>query len=591
MKKTLISYKNHFKNRLRINIIYFIIGSLFFVQSCERKTEKKLIKQNHSAEIKKLIEKGNYFFDRVKNDSAYLYFNKAISLCEPKKDHAEDYVFALTCMANIQQNSSDYIASEESLTKTLPYLKYLKNPKFTYNVYTLIAYNYYYSFDYKSAISYHLKALKLAKTPFKKSVILNDIVLVYLTQEKYKEAAELLIPLVAKKIKHESDQNKTDFNYSLLLDNLGYCYYKIGNPKALDCLNKSLKIKLEQNDNHGLIGTYNTLSTYYSKTDANLSKMYAEKAYSSACKANSAIYKANGLAMLIQKSDGDELKKYSLDFIKLADSFTVAREKAKNQFARIKYDSDLDKAENLFLKTQKIENVLQIERQNNRTKISYIIILFTGTMLLYLFFHLTSKGKKEKNDAIYTSEIRISKKLHDELANNVYQTLVFAESRNLELEENKEELLNNLDLLYSKTRKISKENSTIKTDKSYDLVLKEMISGFKTQDLNILLNGFDTIDWNEVDKNKKITLYRVLQELLTNMKTHSNASLVGINLKKMHKNITVIYNDNGTGTNIDTISFKSGLHNIESRIHNIKGDIKIDSAPDRGFKVSFNFPL
>ena len=58
-----------------------------------------------------------------------------------------------------------------------------------------------------------------------------------------------------------------------------------------------------------------------------------------------------------------------------------------------------------------------------------------------------------------------------------------------------------------------------------------MISGFKTPELNILLNGFDLILWNEINKNKKIILYRVLQELFFNMKKHSEATLVVLLLK------------------------------------------------------------
>lgn len=594
MEKQINLFKTFLKNNLRIKIIYLILGSIFFIPSCEKKpkkTQKKAVKYNRKPEIDGLIKKGDFYFDNVKNDSAYFYFNKAIVLCNPKTDYAENYVYALTRIANIQKNSSDYFACEQTLTKTLPYLKYLKNPKLATNVYTLIAYNYYYSFDYKNSVLYHLKALKLAQTSYEKTVILNDIILIYLSQERYNEAAELLVPLVAKKIKHETDSKKTDNTYSLLLDNLGYCYCKIGNPKALDCLNKSLKIKLEQKDYYGLIGTYNTLSLFYSKSNLKLSKMYAEKAYKSASKVNAALYKANGLAVLINKSEGDELKKYSLDFIKLVDSFMVARQKAKNEFSRIKYDSGIDRAENLHLKAQKTENELQLERQKNRNIISYVIIFFTTSLSLSLYFYLTSKGRKEKDAAMFESEIRISKKLHDELANDVYNTLLFTEFTDLRQEENKEHLLNNLDTIYARTRNISKENSPVITDENYGIALKEMIAGYKTHNLNIILNGFDLILWNEIEKNKKIILYRVLQELFSNMKKHSEATLVSITFKNIKKNLTIIYNDNGVGTGKRKLILKNGLQNVESRIKTINGNIIFDNNSEKGFRLSFSFPL
>ncbi|MFH7018266.1 ATP-binding protein [Flavobacterium sp. FlaQc-47] len=591
MKNWLNLFKYWTPNHLQIKILFFILMGLLVMQSCKKITEKKIIRKNHSTEIKNKIKKSDFFLNRAKNDSAYFYLNQAVLLCEPKKDYAEDYVYALTCIANIQKNNSDYFASEETLTKTLPYLKNIKNPEYAYNVYTLIAYNYYYSFDYNGAILYHLKALKLAHTSYKKSVILNDIILIYLSQEKYNEAAEILVPLTARKIKHENDPRKTDNNYSLLLDNLGYCYYKLGNPKAVECLNKSLKIKLEQNDQYGLIGTYNTLSLLYSKTDQKLSKMYARKAYKSASITNAVIYKLVGLATLIEKSEGAELKKYSVDFIRIADSFTSARQKAKNEFSRIRYESETDKAENLQLKVQKIENELQLEKQKNRNSISYIIIFFSTAISLFLYFYLTLKSKKEKNKAIFESEIRISKKLSDELSNDVYHALAFTQNTDFGKEENKEELLNNLDTIYSRTRNISKENSAISTDINYADNLKEMISGFKTPELNIILNGFDSVFWHEIAKNKKIVLFRVLQELFSNMKKHSNASVVGITFKISNQNLFINYADNGNGVDLNIKVLRNGLKNVEKRIEHIKGQIDIDSTKGSGFKVFIQFPI
>lgn len=591
MKKNLNFIESIFKYHFRIVIFCFFLGSFLFLQSCEKRTEKKIIIYSPKPEIKKLIKKGDYFFGTTKNDSAFLYYTKALFLCNPKTVYAEDYVLALSRIANIQKNSSDYYASEETLTKALPYLKYVKNTEITSTVYTLIAYNYYYSFDYKNATVYHLKALKSAKTSYQKSVILNDIILIYLSQERYNEAAELLVPLVAKKIKHITDARKTDNTYSLLLDNLGYCYCKLENPKAVTYLNESLQIKLKQKDHYGLIGTYNTLSLFYANTDLKLSKMYAEEAYKSAKRVNAGIYKANGLAVLIQKSEGDELKKYALDFIKLIDSFVNARQKAKNEFSRIKYDSGIDRVENLHLKALKIENELQLEKQKKRNIISYVVIFLTTGISLILYCYLMLKGRKEKDKAIFESEMRISKKLHDELANDVYNTLTFTKSTDLRQEENKEQLLHNLEAIYSRTRNISKENSSIATDRNYSNALKEMIAGYKTADLNIILTGFDLISWNEIEKNKKIILYRILQELFSNMKKHSQATLVSVTFKNMEKNLTILYNDNGVGAGNRITILKNGLQNVENRIKTINGNIIFGNNSEKGFRLNFSFPL
>jgi signal transduction histidine kinase len=581
------------KKKTFLKFLLLILGVLFAIlfvkefNTPEIKAKQKT--QNKSTEIKKLIDKADLFFEKGQYQSAYHTYNEAVFLCKPIDHYVDDYVYALLSQANIQQNSSDFIACEESLTKILPYLKKTKKRSLTYNTYTILAYNYYFTYDNKNALLYHKKALKLASTSYKKAVIINDISLIYQSQGKYKEVVDLLEPLAIKKIKHKSDSQKTDNSYSLLLNSLGYCYYKTGNPKALDCIKKALEIQLGLNENFELVSTYNILSLLYAEKDPKISKIYAEKQYDAACKVNSSSFKANALASLIEKSKGRELKKYSETYMKIIDSIINGRQQAQNQFSTIKYTSKIDKEENLRLKILKAENDIQIERQKNRNIISYVIIVFAIGLTIFLTIYLFLKRKKEKNTAILESERRISKKLHDELANDVYETLAYAKNTDLEIEANKENFLINLDAIYARTRNISRENSVISTNENYPFALREMISDFKMPELNILLNGFDDISWNKIEKNKKIVLYRVLQELLFNMKKHSQATLVSIVFKREAKNLTVLYTDNGNRFNGESLSIKTGLQNIESLIKTINGSVTFDNTIQKGFKLRFTF--
>lgn len=590
MKKAAYLFRNKIIFRLIILILILLAGSLYLLNSEVKDIKPKPKSKSKLAEINKFIKKADFLFDH-KTDSSYFYYNKAIDLCKPKLDYVNRYVYALISIANLQQNVGDYTGSEETLTKTLPYLKKLKTPKYEINYYTLTAYNYFNTYDNNMALYYHVKALNLAKKPFKRSEILNDIVIIYTSQGKYQRAVDIILPLLSKKIKHDTDARRTINNYSVLLDNLGFCYYKLGNPKALDYLKESLKIKLELKEDFELIGTYTCFASFYEKTNPKLSKMYAEKSYISACKVNSATFKANSLASLIQKTEGNELKKYSLEYIKIIDSLIINRRKAKNQFMTIKYDSKQSKTENLQLKAQKAENELELEKQKNRNIISYITIIFILGFIVFLYFHLKSKATKEKSKAIFESELRISKKLSDELTTDIYQILTFTENIDLGKEDNKEQLLNNLDSIYSRTRSISKENSPIVTDENFSIALKEMISGFKTPEINILLNGLETISFDKIEKNKKITIYRILHELLINMQKHSYATLVGISFKILHKKILVTYTDNGNGANLENLNATNGLQNIKNRIISIKGKMDIDSIPEKGFKVFIKFPV
>jgi signal transduction histidine kinase len=204
---------------------------------------------------------------------------------------------------------------------------------------------------------------------------------------------------------------------------------------------------------------------------------------------------------------------------------------------------------------------------------------------------LKALNKKEKIQTSYDTETRIAKKLHDELANDVYHTMAFAETQDLTSSQNKEILLNNLDTIYSRTRNISKENGTIATGTQFVESLKEMMSGFNTDAINVLINGMDTVDWNTLESNKKIIVYRVIQELLVNMKKHSQCSLAIITFKKSENKLLIDYSDNGLGATFDKINSRNGLQNVENRILSINGTITFDTESNKGFKTSLTIPM
>ncbi|PBJ13592.1 hypothetical protein [Flavobacterium sp. ACN6] len=573
---------------------FTLLAVVLSILSCDKKKQIYIKNTDNTTAIYKMVKKGDSLNHVSEYDSAIFYFNKAQLLCNPKIDYANQYVYSLSQIGFILQRSGDYYGSENILTKTLPYLKYTSKPRLSQIVYNITANNYYNTYDNDNALLYHKKALKIAISQFRKAQIKCDIAFIYMQQKKYLEAINLLEPLAKKKTEDKTDAVNSEIQYSAVLYNLGLCYLRLGNheKQALDNLTKSLEITLKTNDNFELIGCYHALYLYYKKyNNPELKKYHAMNGYISACKANSISNQINSLGEVIEAEDGENLKKYVKIYLKLTDSIHDAHKRTKNQSSTIKFLFKKDKEENLELKTQKAENDLQLQRQKNRSYISYVIISLSVLILLFLIFHITSKSKREKDDAIFKSEMRISNKLHNELNSDVFQTLLFAEDNDLEDKENKEKLLDKLNNIYLKTRNISRENSKIPIDYRYVSALKEMISEYKTEDVNILLNGFDTIAWDAINKNKKIILYRVLQELLFNMKKFNSSSLVSIIVKTTHKNLAVSYTDNSNEITSKNIILEKRLQNVENRIKTIKGTINFDKSLERGFKLSFTFPI
>ncbi|MFV8466586.1 tetratricopeptide repeat-containing sensor histidine kinase [Flavobacterium sp. LB1P62] len=556
---------------------------LFFSQSCEKKKQKNPKKKSDVTEINRFLAIGHKHFENEEFDSSYYYYNKAKYAAEIKKDTSR-IIHSIAWLAEIQRFLTDYSNSEATAVEALPFLENNeKYPNGRWNIYNTLGNNYLYTYDNKNALYYFNKALNLKTDPIEKANMKNNIAFVYMEQNKHQDAIQILSPLILKKEVLDDAEA-----YSRILDNLGYCYYKTGNPKSLYYLNQSKKIKIQKNDDRGLIGSYYYLSQYYKKTNPKLATEYAQLSYQKATKVNAINDRLECLELLIQNSTGNKSKEFATLYLKVNDSINKVRIKAKNQFAKIRYDSTREKDENVKLKAQ---TVLQQEQQHNSNLLLYFVVGIIILISILISNFLVAKNKREKIKSSYNTEIRIAKKLHDELANDVFQTMAFAETHDLSTTQNKEILLNNLETIYSRTRNISKENSTIEAGPMFLFSLKEMMSGFNNVEVNILTNGIDTINWTTLENNKKITVYRVLQELLVNMKKHSQSSLVVISFKKNEGKLQIEYSDNGVGATSEKLTSKNGLQNVENRIKSIKGTITFYTKSNKGFKVSFMFPI
>lgn len=89
-----------------------------------------------------------------------------------------------------------------------------------------------------------------------------------------------------------------------------------------------------------------------------------------------------------------------------------------------------------------------------------------------------------------------------------------------------------------------------------------------------------------------ITFYRILQEALTNIVKHSQASSVWVDLSMEDDRVNLIVQDNGIGfSEQGTQSNGIGLTGLRERITIAGGTLNIDSAPNHGTILSAQFPL
>lgn len=567
-------------------LIFGILFTILIVlQSCEKKAISTAAKKKSNLnEINCLIDLGHNYYNKGKFDSAYYYYNKAKNSAILKKDTSR-ILHSYMWMAEIEINQGDYSDSETAAIEAFPYMKNgNKYPHDIWDIYEVLGNNNRLRLDYKNALYYFTKSLNFKKEDLElQAFTKNNISATYMDMQDYKKAVQILLPLTLKK-----DVIIDKASYSIILSNLGYSYFKLGNSKALHYLLESLKINKQIKNERCLVTNYINLSEYYQKINSSLSKKYAFIAFKKATHAKMGDERLKSLKLLVQISTGNQSKKYALDYIRINDSLTKARQIAKNQFAKIKYNSNKEKTENQKLKAEKL---LQLKKEKNE-----IITLFClggiGIVSTLLFINfLICKNKREKLQTSIDTETRISKKIHDEVANDVFNTIAFAETKDLSYNKNKEILLSNLDSIYTTTRNISRENNSSLKESQFKAELKDMITRFNSNDVNIIIKDFDNIDWNTLKNIKKTIVYRVLLELLVNMKKHSKCSLVVLTFNYNKNNLEINYCDNGNGAILNEIISGNGIQNIRNRILDSEGNITFETEPNKGFKTNFTIPL
>jgi signal transduction histidine kinase len=553
---------------------------LFFL-SCEEKTTIEVHPASSKKEGKFLQEKAMVNFQKNNFNSSFYYFNKSKIKFETLKDSA-NIVFNLIQMASIQQINGDYYGSKETLTEALPFIN--KNNDYGAAINNLFGIADKELSIYDDAIFYYNKAIKDVKDDIWKQSPLNNVAVVYIKQKKYDKAIEILEIILNQKFANNEEFAKTK---ARVIDNLGFAYFKSGNSdKGLQLMNESLGLRKQTDDSYGSIESYLHLAEFYSKTNPEKSNQNAQNAYQIATKFRSVDERLKALSFLVSDDSGTQ---YAQKYISLNDSIIKVRNNFKNKFAKIKYDSKKEKDENQKLRLEKAENLLALQEAKYQTIVGAIGILFLIVVIMILIRYYRHKGRIEKIKTAYDTETRIAKDIHDELANNVFNAITFTQTQPLEEKNIKETLVQNLDYIYARIRGISRENSEIDTKVNFASNLKEMLSTYNSGSTKVIINNIEKVIWNEIDEIKKVTIYRVLQELMVNMKKHSHAPFVFIKIESNQKSIFIDYKDNGKGCKKNKI-IKNGLQNMENRILAIKGTITFDTEPDKGFGVNIKLP-
>jgi signal transduction histidine kinase len=96
---------------------------------------------------------------------------------------------------------------------------------------------------------------------------------------------------------------------------------------------------------------------------------------------------------------------------------------------------------------------------------------------------------------------------------------------------------------------------------------------------------------HRLDNDTEIVLYRIVQELLTNVVKHSAATETYVQLIKDGSRLNISVEDNGKGFDLKRLSTKksTGWLSLQSRVNYLKGRLEVSSILEKGTTVGIEF--
>ncbi|NER17012.1 tetratricopeptide repeat-containing sensor histidine kinase [Spongiivirga citrea] len=529
---------------------------------------------NETKNIKYLAEafyrKGSTYRVLNNNLEAYLNFQESTKNYQKLSDNQRAGK-RFVDMAILQEKLGDYLGSESSAVNALNYLDLVVNKKYGYKAYNAIAISQKKRTLFDDAIKSYKQALSTSSNRIDSARVLINMANTYSAKKDYQASIQILTSV-------ETPINNAKIK-ARLIDNLAFTQWRF-NPtyNPTDEYKKALEIRENNNLTYDLQASYSHLSDYYRTKDTAKAIDFSERYLRTAKQQNSTEDVLLALQKLIALSNPTVSKNYGVEYVRLSDSLNKVKEVAKNQFAKVKYEVDKKENENQLLITENLKK--------EKTILFYLALLLSLIFgAAFLFLYLKSKHRKEKLLAAYITETRISKKVHDEIANDMFNVMT-----QLENEQTNPKVIDELEDIYHRTRDISKENTNIHIGEHYGKNLTSMIGSYGQSGVKIILKGIDTIQWKQLSNEKKVILYRVLQEFMTNMRKHSNAKWVTLSFTKSSKKLTVLYADQGVGISNGKLILGNGLQNVENRILSVNGTLTFDTENENGFNAHIQIP-
>jgi signal transduction histidine kinase len=130
-----------------------------------------------------------------------------------------------------------------------------------------------------------------------------------------------------------------------------------------------------------------------------------------------------------------------------------------------------------------------------------------------------------------------------------------------------------------------RESSDFNFENALQTLLNDVKKGQDTMDVELKL------DVQDVPASVGFQVFRVIQECLTNVQKHAEASEVRIELEQSGENLRLNVSDNGRGMPLETQSTGFGIRGMRERIESMNGTVAISAQPNKGTSINVSIPV
>lgn len=202
-----------------------------------------------------------------------------------------------------------------------------------------------------------------------------------------------------------------------------------------------------------------------------------------------------------------------------------------------------------------------------------------------------------ENQATLQERSRIAREIHDSVGHYLTAQSIQLENTELFISQDSDKATYHL----QKARQLGKEalqnvrnavatlrNNPLKA-RSLDSSLEQLIAEFK-RNTNIEIEAEVNLS-TSLSAELALVLYRIIQEALTNISKHSQASLVCLRLKETEQIIQLTIDDNGRGFEPTENITGFGLQSMRERTEALNGNFRLTSKPQQGCHITVEIPL